>query len=59
MIKESCKSCGWQHAPNMHAVAHVGFFYYCNRCHDTITKEAKKKHKERMKALEELNNKPV
>ena len=60
MNNEPCKSCGWEHAPNMHGVAHVGFFFYCNRCHDRIIKEAKKAHKERMKKLEEeMNNKPV
>ena len=49
--KTECNSCGWNVAPNMHAVAHVGFRFYCNRCHDRIIKEARKAHKERIAKL--------
>ena len=60
MNNENCKSCGWHEANNIHAVAHVGFFSYCNRCHDRIIKEARKQFKEKQKKLEELNSsKPV
>jgi hypothetical protein len=38
-------------APNMHAVAHEGFRFYCHRCHDRIIKEARKAHKERLAKL--------
>jgi hypothetical protein len=48
---EKCNSCGWSVAQNMHAVAHEGFRFYCNRCHDRIIKEARKAHKERLAKL--------
>lgn len=46
-----CDSCGWHTARNMHAVAHVGFIFYCNRCHDKMLKEAKKALKEKQQKL--------
>lgn len=50
-VKPSCYSCGWNVAPHMLAVAHVGFHFYCNRCHDKRTKEAKKAFKEKQQKL--------
>ena len=46
-----CDSCGWSVARNMHAVAHEGFRFYCNRCHDKMIKEAKKAFKEKQQKL--------
>jgi predicted RNA-binding Zn-ribbon protein involved in translation (DUF1610 family) len=51
LFQNSCNSCGWTVAPNMHAVAHEGFRFYCHRCHDRIIKEARKAHKERLAKL--------
>jgi predicted RNA-binding Zn-ribbon protein involved in translation (DUF1610 family) len=47
-----CDSCGWEVARNMHAVAHEGFRFYCNRCHGKIVKEARKAFKEKQQRLE-------
>lgn len=46
-----CDGCGWEVARNMHAVAHEGFRFYCNRCHDKMLKEAKKAFKEKQQRL--------
>lgn len=52
-----CHGCDWSVARNMHAVAYVGFFFYCNRCHDKIVKDARKAFKEKQQRLAEEQEK--
>jgi len=51
--KFSCDECGWHNAPNMMAVAHIGFKWYCSRCLDKFLKEEKRKQKEKQQRLAE------
>jgi len=49
--KFPCDECSWPNAPNMFAVAHIGFKWYCHRCLDKFLKEEKRKQKEKQQRL--------
>ena len=54
--KFPCDECSWCNAPNMFAVAHIGFKWYCNRCLDKFLKEEKRKQKEKQQALSQIGD---